>query len=67
MNINVNSKRTKSLSKLAIRGDYVEEIPFSFPCKSSMVQAQFHPLKYLMALLSTILEAEKVFTIVNPS
>ncbi|MBX9953886.1 hypothetical protein H7T43_03055 [Peribacillus simplex] len=45
LDINVKSARTKSLSRLAIRGDYAEEIPFSFPCKSSMIQAQFHPFK----------------------
>jgi hypothetical protein len=62
-----NPKRTNSLSKLAIRWDHAEEIPFSFPCNSSIFKHSFTPLKYLPAILSTILEAEKVSTIVNPS
>ncbi|MGG3496858.1 FAD-dependent oxidoreductase [Peribacillus simplex] len=50
----------KAYQKLGIRGDYAESIPFSIPCKAAVImkdQAQFHPLKYLTALISKILEA----------
>ncbi|MET3317952.1 UNVERIFIED_ORG: glycine/D-amino acid oxidase-like deaminating enzyme/nitrite reductase/ring-hydroxylating ferredoxin subunit [Peribacillus simplex] len=50
----------KAYQKLGIRGDYAEKIPFSIPCKAAVImkdQAQFHPLKYLTALIPPILEA----------
>ncbi|MGE6377312.1 FAD-dependent oxidoreductase [Peribacillus muralis] len=53
-------KELKAYQKLGIRGDYTDEIPFSIPCKAAVImkdQAQFHPLKYLTALISTIQEA----------
>jgi glycine/D-amino acid oxidase-like deaminating enzyme/nitrite reductase/ring-hydroxylating ferredoxin subunit len=45
--------------KLGIPGDYAETIPFSIPCQAAIImkdQAQFHPLKYLTALIPSILE-----------
>ena len=53
-------KELRAYQKLGIRGDYAENIPFSIPCKAAVImkdQAQFHPLKYLTALISTILDA----------
>ncbi|MFD4816192.1 FAD-dependent oxidoreductase [Peribacillus butanolivorans] len=50
----------KAYQKLGIRGDYAEKIPFPIPCKAAVImkdQAQFHPLKYLTALIPPILEA----------
>ncbi|WP_110928242.1 FAD-dependent oxidoreductase [Bacillus massiliglaciei] len=50
----------EAYSKLGIDGDFSEEIPFTIPCIASLTmknQAQFHPLKYLEALLPPITEA----------
>lgn len=44
---------------LDIQGEYTETIPFSIPCQAALImkdQAQFHPLKYLTALIPSILE-----------
>lgn len=44
---------------LGIPGELTDTIPFSIPCQAALImkdQAQFHPLKYLTALLHSILE-----------
>lgn len=46
--------------KLGIPCEYTESIPFSIPCKAAVVmknQSQFHPLKYLTALIPTLIDA----------
>ncbi len=51
------SDEVKVASSLGIKASYVEEIPFSIPIKAAARfdnQAQFHPLKYLLALAKTI-------------
>ncbi|MDQ0218619.1 FAD-dependent oxidoreductase [Peribacillus cavernae] len=50
----------KAYQKLGIPGEYAETIPFPIPCKAAVImkeQAQFHPLKYLTALLPHITKA----------
>lgn len=45
--------------KLGIPSDYTEAIPFSIPCQAAIImkeQAQFHPLKYLTALIQPIID-----------
>ena len=45
--------------KLEIPNDFTDSIPFSIPCQAALImknQAQFHPLKYLSALIPLILE-----------
>lgn len=52
-------KELRAYHKLKIQGEYADNIPFSIPCKAAIImkdQAQFHPLKYLLALTSPILE-----------
>jgi len=49
----------RAASNLGIRASYVEEIPLPFSVKAALRfedQAQFHPLKYLQALLPDITE-----------
>jgi glycine/D-amino acid oxidase-like deaminating enzyme/nitrite reductase/ring-hydroxylating ferredoxin subunit len=51
------SDEVKAASSLGIKASYVEEIPFSIPIKAAVRfdnQAQFHPLKYLLALAKNI-------------
>lgn len=51
------SDEVKAASSLGIKASYVEEIPFPIPIKAAVRfdnQAQFHPLKYLLALAKTI-------------
>jgi glycine/D-amino acid oxidase-like deaminating enzyme/nitrite reductase/ring-hydroxylating ferredoxin subunit len=50
----------RAYQKLDIPGEYTETIPFPIPCKAALImkkQAQFHPLKYLTALIPHISEA----------
>ncbi|WP_110114716.1 FAD-dependent oxidoreductase [Bacillus sp. CGMCC 1.16541] len=50
----------KAYQKLDIPSDLTHEIPFDFPIKEAVVmknQAQFHPLKYLFALVEEIKKA----------
>lgn len=55
----------RAYQKLGIPGDYTETIPFPIPCKAAVImkhQAQFHPLKYLTALIPQITNANgKIF------
>ncbi|SCG84279.1 oxidoreductase, FAD dependent [Proteiniborus sp. DW1] len=51
------SDEVKAASSLGIKASYVEEIPFPMPIKAAVRfdnQAQFHPLKYILALAKTI-------------
>lgn len=51
------SDEVKAATSLGIKATYVEEIPFSIPIKAGVRfdnQAQFHPLKYVLALAKTI-------------
>lgn len=51
------SDEVKAASSLGIKASYIEEIPFSISIKAAVRfdnQAQFHPLKYLLALAETI-------------
>lgn len=51
------SDEVKAASSLGIKASYIEEIPFQIPIKAAVRfdnQAQFHPLKYLLALAKTI-------------
>ena len=53
-------RRTKGLSKTWYSRGLCRKDTFSIPCKAAVImkdQAQFHPLKYLTALISPILEA----------
>lgn len=52
-------KEMLAYQKLGIPGDFTDTIPFSIPCQGALImkdQAQFHPLKYLTALIPPILE-----------
>ena len=51
------SDEVKAASDLGIKASYVEEIPFKIPIKAAVRfdnQAQFHPRKYLLALVKEI-------------
>ncbi len=51
------SDEVKAASSLGIKASYIEDIPFPIPIKAAIRfdnQAQFHPLKYLLALSKTI-------------
>ena len=57
--VNKIQKELRAYHKLEIPGEYTDKIPFSIPCKAAIImkdQAQFHPLKYLLALTSPILD-----------
>jgi glycine/D-amino acid oxidase-like deaminating enzyme/nitrite reductase/ring-hydroxylating ferredoxin subunit len=48
-----------TVSKLGMEAAYLEEIPFPFPIKAAVRidnQAQFHPLKFLLAVVGKITE-----------
>lgn len=50
----------KAYEKLGIQGGIVEELPLEIPFKKALVmkdQAQFHPLKYLLALVEACKQA----------
>ncbi len=52
-------KELLAYQRLGIPGDFTDTIPFSIPCQAALImkdQAQFHPLKYLTALIPPILE-----------
>ncbi|MBM7703855.1 FAD-dependent oxidoreductase [Metabacillus iocasae] len=55
----------KAYQKLDIPSELVHEIPFDFPIKKAIVmkeQAQFHPLKYLLALVEEMTHLDgKIF------
>jgi glycine/D-amino acid oxidase-like deaminating enzyme/nitrite reductase/ring-hydroxylating ferredoxin subunit len=58
--VNKIQDELRAYQKLGIPGEYAETIPFPIPCKAAIImkdQAQFHPLKYLTALLPRITEA----------
>ncbi|WP_230127739.1 FAD-dependent oxidoreductase [Bacillus sp. CECT 9360] len=58
--VNKIQDEIKAYQKIGIPGEYTETIPFSIPCKAAVVmkeQVQFHPLKYLTALIPQITEA----------
>ena len=50
----------QAYQKLGIPSDFTDAIPFPIPCQAALImkgQAQFHPLKYLSALIPSILES----------
>lgn len=50
----------KAYEKLGIDGEFVDSIPLPIPVKAAVVmknQAQFHPLKYLVKLVNSIVQA----------
>ncbi|WNF36208.1 FAD-dependent oxidoreductase [Bacillaceae bacterium IKA-2] len=52
-------KEAKAYEKLNIKGKLVETMPLTLPMKKAIVmekQAQFHPLKYLLPLVKSIIE-----------
>ncbi|MGG2093939.1 FAD-dependent oxidoreductase [Bacillus sp. S13(2024)] len=54
------TKELEAYKKLGIPGKYVESIPLPIPIKAALViknQAQFHPLRYLAALVEQFIEA----------
>lgn len=57
--INQIKREQQAYEKLGIPSDYTNTIPFSIPCQAALImkdQAQFHPLKYVTALIPAILE-----------
>jgi hypothetical protein len=66
-NINGKSQKNQKPIETSHSRGLCRKTPFLLPCNSSIFKHSFTPLKYLTALLSTILEVEKVSTIVNPS
>lgn len=56
-NIKKINDEVKAATSLGIKAEYVEKIPFSIPIKAGVRfdgQAQFHPRKYLLALVEEI-------------